>query len=309
MESNERAWRSTPHRTHPLPAWARILVGPLPKTTAAMLHLDYLHRAANPLGAELSSKIRWIAADTIGCDYAKRYAEADLRRAVAPSRELEAFFARTASPSEPDESAIHFARKITAAAHTIGDAEFADLLRTYGPELTCAMVHTLAYCNFHNRILLAIGAEVEPKGPIPPCDLSLDPNPAKEIPSPPRPDWAALVTESLPDIPTHFDWPSDPDTPTGNDHAATDFLEGMESQERRTCRVPLPGREQFASLPPDVQAQSERIVWMTVSMGYQPRLTQAWFTCLRAFQVESQLDRVVSNSMFWVITRGNECFY
>ena len=44
-------------------------------------------------------------------------------------------------------------------------------------------------------------------------------------------------------------------------------------------------------------------------MGYAPELTRAWFECMQAFQRESSLDRVFSNSLFWVVTRSNECFY
>jgi hypothetical protein len=62
-------------------------------------------------------------------------------------------------------------------------------------------------------------------------------------------------------------------------------------------------------MPPEVKRQTDSIVWMTVSMGYQPRLTAAWFAALRAYQSEAKLNRLASNSVFWVVTRGNECFY
>src|SRR5215204_3150764 len=79
--SNREAWRMLPRKEPPLPAWARVLAGSLPTTTAHMLALDHLHRAKNPLGPELRGKLRWVVADTNRCDYARRYAEADLRRA------------------------------------------------------------------------------------------------------------------------------------------------------------------------------------------------------------------------------------
>jgi hypothetical protein len=44
-------------------------------------------------------------------------------------------------------------------------------------------------------------------------------------------------------------------------------------------------------------------------MGYQPVLTKAWFDCMGTFQQEASLDRVFSNTYFWVITRSNDCFY
>ena len=55
--------------------------------------------------------------------------------------------------------------------------------------------------------------------------------------------------------------------------------------------------------------QAERITWNTVSTGYQPEMTRAWFACLNAFYEESKPDRVFTNSVFWVVTRTNDCFY
>src|SRR5262245_8447665 len=73
--SAEEAWSRLPLAAPPLPAWARTLAGPLPRTTAAMLELDHLHRAKSPLGPVLAGKMRWMAADAIGCEYGRRYAE------------------------------------------------------------------------------------------------------------------------------------------------------------------------------------------------------------------------------------------
>src|SRR4051812_30176715 len=48
---NDEAWKRLPAAEKgggkPLPAWARTLADALPRTTAAMLELDYLHRAAS----------------------------------------------------------------------------------------------------------------------------------------------------------------------------------------------------------------------------------------------------------------------
>src|SRR4051812_25891975 len=73
--SNEEAWKQLPREEPPLPAWARTLVRPLPRTTAAMLELDHLHRADTPLGAAPAGKLRWAAADVLGCEYGRRCAE------------------------------------------------------------------------------------------------------------------------------------------------------------------------------------------------------------------------------------------
>jgi len=46
-----------------------------------------------------------------------------------------------------------------------------------------------------------------------------------------------------------------------------------------------------------------------VSLGYEPKLTMAWFDCMGTFGQEASLDRVFAGSLFWVVTRTNECFY
>ena len=72
----------------PLPEWAKVLSGPLPKTTAKMLELDYLHREKNPLGPVLAARIRGVVADALGSTYGDQTALADLRRAGLGDQEL-----------------------------------------------------------------------------------------------------------------------------------------------------------------------------------------------------------------------------
>src|SRR3954464_6018552 len=79
----DAAWALLPRENPPLPAWARVLVRPLPRTTVAMLELDRLHRAENPLGPATAAKLRWVVADALMCEYAKATAAADLRQAGA----------------------------------------------------------------------------------------------------------------------------------------------------------------------------------------------------------------------------------
>jgi alkylhydroperoxidase family enzyme len=300
--SDDDAWKRIPPQYPALPVWARTLVSPLPKTTGAMLELDRLHRSENPLGPVLSAKIRWVAADALGCEYARRYAEADLKRAKVPQADIDAFLEGTDTPTDAEKLAFKFARKLTKAAYTVTDSEFERVLKAFGPEKTCALVHSLAYCNFHNRILLALRVEVEPNGPLPPLEVPLDSEKRMTVASPPRPDWGELKGAKPPKVPVRFAWTDDEDE-------TIDVLAAVETQKQRTVRIPLPDKAQFAELPADAKQQSENIVWMTVSMGYQPRMTAAWFTCLRAYQSEAKFNRLASNSVFWVVTRSNECFY
>jgi hypothetical protein len=276
--SGDAAWKLLPRET--LPVWARILVQPLPRTTGAMLELDYVHRAKNPIGGVLAGKLRWVAADEIKCEYAKVYAEADLRRAGFKDMK------QLIDPSsEADRAALAFARKLTRAAHEVTDDEVAELLKLFGPEQVVGMVHTLACANFQNRIYLALKVKVEAEGPLAPIDFRLDS--AKMIEAQPRPAWGAPTKDGQ--FPAKPDW---------SKKSISDLEKALSNQMDRKARIPLP----------DAKAQG-KVIWTNVSMRYQPLLTKTWSACRRAFQQESNLDRVFANSMFWVITRSNECFY
>src|SRR5207248_2773474 len=113
----------------------------------------------NPLGPVLAGKLRWAAADAIGCDYSRQYAEADLRRAGVTDTEIK-HWTSGRRLSHRESIVLAFARKLTEAAYTVTDDEFAHLLKEFGEEKVVAMVHTLAFANFQNRIILALGVDV-----------------------------------------------------------------------------------------------------------------------------------------------------
>jgi hypothetical protein len=298
---NEGAWKLLPREQPPLPAWARILVQSLPRTTGAMLELDHVHRARNPLGPVLAGKLRWMAADAIGCDYARKYAEADLRRAGLTDSDLKQLADDHQSLPEGDRSALAFARQLTRAAYQVSDDDVAELLERFGPETVVGMVHTLAYANFQNRIFLALGVQLEPGGPLPPLEPRLDAVKRAEVPTPPRPPWEELQkATSLARSAFRPDW---------RQRDVADLETALGRQKDRRSRIPLPDPSRLASLPPDAKESASKIIWTKVGMGYQPLLTKAWFDCLRTFQQESKLDKVFHNSLFWVVTRSNECFY
>lgn len=300
IADNEEAWKLLPRENSPLPEWARMLVQSLPRTTGAMLELDYLHRVKNPLGPILAGKLRWAAAEAMGCEYARRCAEADLRRAGMTEDELQRLTTRQDMP-DADRVALTFASKLTRAAHQVSDDQMTDLINRFGPEQVVGMVHTLAYANFQNRIFLALGVSIESSGPIPPTELQLDPVKRAEVATPRRPLWEEVRNSTIGSgIIFRPDW---------SERSFGELQQSLDRQKKRTSRIPLPDASRLTNLPPDAKTQASRIVWSNVSMGYQPLLTKAWFDCLRAFQEEAKLDRVFSNSLFWVITRSNECFY
>jgi alkylhydroperoxidase family enzyme len=283
-----------------LPGWALTLAKPLPKTTAAMLQLDHIHRARNPLGPALAGKLHWMAADTLDCPYARRYAEADLLRAGIKADSINTRAAIMKLP-EKEQAALAFARKMTTAAYTVTDAEVAHLVADFGADQVVAMVHTLAWANFRTRILLALGTQLESDGPFPPFDPQLNADQRNKFATPQRPVWKEVLgAKPAESILTRLDWRKQTDDDLGK---------AIESQKARKPRIALPELSKLDKLPADAKARSAKIVWSRVSLGYQPLLTQAWFDTMGAFQKEAKLDPVFSNSMFWVITRSNECFY
>lgn len=288
----DEAWALLPRKAPPLPAWARVLVRSLPRTTGAMLELDHLHRARNPLGARLAATLRWVAADTAKCEYARRYAAADLRRAGP--------HAASSFLDRKQRALVVFARKMTENAASVTDAEVAELLRLYGPAKVVAMVHTLAHANFQNRLFQALGVEMEEGGPLPPTDFGLSSSRRAKVPTPSRPPWDDLTKKGVPDVVAKPGW---------REWSIEDLQAAMEKQKERKSRIPLLSPDKLTHLAPDERGPAARIIWSNVSMGHQPEMTRAWFNVMSTFQQEAQLNRLFTASLFWVITRSNECFY
>ncbi len=294
---NDEAWKRLPREDPPLPSWARVLAGPLPRTTASMLELDRLHRAENPLGTVLAAKLRRVTAEALGCEYARRYAEADLRRAGESDAEIARLAGSSSDVPETERLLLGFATKMARAAETVTDAEVATLLERLGPEKLVAVVHTLAHANFQDRIFQGLGVTVEPGGPLPPLALRFDAEKQKRVSAPAR---AVVATGAAAPSLAPPRWAA---------RDIAEFRSALQQQKGRTPRIPIPEPGKLAALPPEARARATRIAWSAVSMGYQPRMTGAWFACMDTFQRESNLDPTFANSFFWVITRSNECFY
>ncbi len=83
--TDQDAWKRLPQAIEgggrPLPSWARILAGSLPKTTAALLELDLAQRTRSPLDPKLRAAMRWVAAHANNCTYGEAYAAFDARQA------------------------------------------------------------------------------------------------------------------------------------------------------------------------------------------------------------------------------------
>jgi alkylhydroperoxidase family enzyme len=279
--------RLPPLKSPALPEWARRLATPLPKTTAKMIELEYVHRAENPLGVYFAARLRLAVAEALKSEAGCAIARADLKRTERLA----------GMPIKGEETALAFARQLTLAGSAITDGEFAALLADFTPEQVVAIVHTVAYANFQNRILLGLGVTGEV--PVaPPVVVKFDLTAGKGT-APKRLPWEDLQANQAGGLSVRVEW-------SKNDE---DLARTLEKQKERKLRLPPPKAEAFAELTGRDKQQAEKIAWMTVSAGYQPALTRAWFACLNAFYEESVIDRVFANSVFWVVTRTNDCFY
>ncbi|HMP78304.1 MAG TPA: hypothetical protein PKD54_02520 [Pirellulaceae bacterium] len=275
------------------PSWARVLATSLPKTTLSMLELDAVHRMRNPLGTELAARLRLAVAAEMDCPYAAVLARHDLYR-VANSETIDLM-----AEEKFMDVGEAFARRLTSSASHITDAEFQRVVDHYGVETTVAIVHTVAYANFQNRLFCALGltADDSNQGVVQPVRVEG----GAEVATPARPDWESIFQQPQRAVPVA--------RPKWSHHGFAEIELSVQSQMDRVPRVPLPPDELIDRLPEPARSRARRVVWSAISMGYQPQLTRPWFETMRTFQEEAQLDRVFSNSMFWVVTRTSECFY
>jgi alkylhydroperoxidase family enzyme len=305
---DEEAWQLLPKPDAAvtdlrLPVWARTFARPLPRTTAAMLELDYLYRTNDAFDPRLRAKMRWVAARANQCAYSQRYAEADLLRlGMSPAEvaNLEASF-DLLPPRE--QTAIRFARTLTVSGDAVTDEEVAELVAAFGEPAVVAMVLQIAYANFQDRLLLTIHASVEPEGPLAPLNVRFPKVPAGTSIAAPRQEFVPDPAAPLPTIELGKEWTS---------LTYEQLVRGMNQQRARPGRVSVPlWNDIYSRLPAGMYSADKpvRIKWSLVVMGHQPQMGPAWLHCLRTFGREANQDRVFEESLFWVITRTIHCFY
>ncbi len=297
--SDEQAWKkllaAEQGAGQPLPPWARALAAALPHTTAAMLELDHVQRTSTALDPILRGKMRWVAARANGCSWTEAQARADLVRAGLSESGLKALAGDWKGLPEKERAALSFARKLTTAAYAVADEEMAGLIRDHGDKQVVAMVLLLAYSNFQDRLVLALGLSPDSHPPLAPLAVrfraaQVERAPRK-MPEPP----ADPVPERVVDEP----WRA------MNFGRLQELLEG---QKARAPRIAVPSWDEVKQHLPSA-ARPVRIKWSLVCMGYQPQLAGAWGKCLRTFGQEARQDRVFEELVFWVVTRELHCFY
>jgi alkylhydroperoxidase family enzyme len=304
LPSNEEAWKLLPKTLtrdrSPLPTWARATAHDLPRTTAAMLNLDLLHRTKSPLGQSLRGKMRWVAADANHCEYARTTAEADLRRAGVSEAEIADL--KAGRWSNVDRDALNFASQMTVDASLVTDDQVAALKASYGEEKLVAMVLLLASANFQDRIILGLGVPLEDGSPLPPFEVKLDPKAANPV----------VPTRANPADRHGLVEPVKIDDPAWREFDFDALQKGLRDQKANVGRIRVPTYEEVLARWPEWFPKPKnpiRIRWSLVCMGYQPELAAAWSACTTAFREEAKQDRVFEESLFWIVTRTIHCFY
>ncbi|HUY89483.1 MAG TPA: hypothetical protein VMV10_12180 [Pirellulales bacterium] len=307
MLDDVSAWDRLPPleqgQRQPLPAWARMLADSLPRTTAAMLQLDAMHRQRSPLGAALAAKVRWTAAKANRCSYSMAAAEGDLRRAGLDDAALASLENAPETPPSDEQLILNFARRLTLEADKISDEEAARAAKVLGDRNWVALVLLVAHANFQDRLFLAVGAVSDLGAPLPPFEgrfAKADKDAPIDVPERVMPDSSAA-----PIVPGQVDDPEWRSVDFGQLQANLDL------QRQRSGRIRVPTWEEVAETLPEDQRPKRpvHIRWSLVCRGYQPELAAGWGACTRAFAEESKQDRVFEESLFWVITRTIHCFY
>jgi alkylhydroperoxidase family enzyme len=306
---DEECWQKLPPAAkgggQSLPSWARALAALMPRTTVALLQLDFVHRMRSPLDPKLRAQMRWVGAHANHCAYSEAYAAFDARRAGLDDDALEALRRGDYSQKTPAEkAALEFARKMTLDSTGITDGEFAALVQAYGEKKTAAMVLLMAYGSFQDRLILCLGSPLEAGGPKPPLEVVFahgalrsdlaNPYANQFFPFPPGtgksqveadPDWASLTYDQL--------------------------QSRLESQRQRPTRLRIPNWEEVQRGLPAGFMRPNRVVWNLVHLGYVPELSMAWETLMRANAPEtnSSLDRIFCVNLFWITARAINCSY
>jgi len=313
--SDEDTWKLLPAATtgrgQQLPSWAGMLAAELPRTTAALLQLDYVHRAASPIPPVLRAAMRWTSADANQCEYARTVALADVKRARVQDSLLLGLTNHDLSMwSVSDQAALTFARRMTVDSASVTDEEFVQLVSHFNEKQAASMVLLMAYSNFQDRLLLCLGAPLEPNGPLLPVHVEFPaetfvfkttPPPAKTTANGPLESADTAPAEGL-----------IPDDPTWASQSYELLQDRLRKQEQEPTRLRIPDWEDITpNLPPGLFARPSDIVWYRIVFGYAPELAVPFELVMRTAGAESsgKWDRVFAQSLFWVTTKAVECPY
>jgi alkylhydroperoxidase family enzyme len=306
---NEEVWKKLPPAEEgggtPLPSWARALADVLPQTTVALLELDAGYRGPGDLDPKFRAALRWVLARENRSAYGQAVAEADFRRAGGDPGPLRQALDPKNAWKEPERAAFAFARKMAFTAHTVTDAEVKHLLDAFGEKRLVAIVLQIAYGNFQDRLTTLLGLPVEEADTRAPLAVQFKKPDGTDvkIPAADRPMRKGDSAENIPLRVEDKGW---------GELDIRRLKSSMEEQRARDPRIRVPTWDEVVdAAPPGTLSRDKpnRVRWSLVVVGYQPKQGPAWLRCLRTFGPEAKQDRVLEESIFWVITRNLQCFY
>lgn len=302
----EEAWKLLPKtlegKQGPLPKWAKVMVRHLPRTTAAMLQLDYAQRTKSPLEPLLRAKMRFVIAQSNRCEYGKAIALADILSAGGSLDDAKRIALGSGAWSDEEKEALRFAEELTLNASLIDDAHFESLRTRYGDNGVAAMVLLGAYGNFQDRVVAGLGILPDSDEPTRPLDIRFVPEAFQTQPFfPESKPHENLLADGLDIVKDDGDWSS---------ISYEQLSDRLAAQKKRKQRLPTPSWEEVSKkLPPSFTARPTRIVWNLVCMGYVPELAAPWSMTTRTMWAEAPQDRVFEELLFWVQTRSIQCNY
>ena len=310
--SNEEAWAKLPRPEqgagNPLPSWARMLAGELPRTTAAFLQLDHAQRVKSPIEPKLRAGMRWVAANANGSEYAKAQAVADGRRAGLNDSELKSLdTADFAGWTDPERAALRFARKMTLESDRVTDDEFAFLVKSFGEKQAASMVLLTAFANFQDRLLICLDAPIEEGGVLAPVEIAFDPSAFASKTTPPPP-----LQGKAPALPSPSGKDDVEDSPEWADVTYAVLQERLEAQRQKPTRLRIPDWSEVAkNLPEGLIKKPSDIVWYRICFGYAPELAVPFEYVMRTAGAETspKWDRIFGQGLFWVTTKAINCPY
>lgn len=285
-----------------LPNWARAVATHLPRTSAAMLQLDWAQRTKSPLDPILRGKMRWVIANANRSAYSQAYALADLERAGLDATARSVLTGDPSGWSAADREPLDFARQLTLSASTIRDELFETLRSRYGDKQVAAMVLLAAYGNFQDRIVLGLNLPMEANGPLKPLEITFVEDAFQIAPLYPTQNKLTALSESGTSfVAEDREW---------SRLSYNDLQSRLEGQRDRKPRLPVPAWDDVKKvIPPAMAARPTRIVWNLVCSGYVPELAVPWSIATRTMWSESKPDRIFEESLFWIQTRAIECNY
>ncbi len=290
-----------------LPQWARKLAAVLPKSTAALLELDYAQRAGNPIHPALRGAMRWVIAQANQSQYGRQIAEADCLSAGLDAVQLRGLKDGSYDGWSPaEQAAIAFAVRMTVASHSVTDDEFANLTVEFGDRQAASMVLLSAYGNMQDRLLICLQCERErdPQA-IRPLAVTFSPEVfvIRQIhPQTINPDLGSVshACENLSGLARR----------SGETYES--LQQRIQMQRKKPTRLRVPDWDEvMPGLPDGPLRRHSDIVWYRIALGYAPELAIPFERFMQTLGAESapDYDRIFGINLFWVTTDAMNCPY